>query len=93
MARPAAIVKRAPLTVHLPMDVKAQLVLHLMSPALGAVPRDAYSQFLSKLIREHFEHKRFETPKGVVSGPEAAIDYVISCEQAANDPRDFPGVE
>jgi hypothetical protein len=41
--------------IYLPEDLDARLTLELFSEAEGKVPYGASSEFLARLVREHFE--------------------------------------
>lgn len=79
--RPPQITRPIRLSTFLPEDVRSQLDIYLFSPIEGVVPRGAYTQFLTQLIREFFANRRIEISdltgrKYIVSGSPEAIEVI-----------------
>lgn len=52
--RPANIIPSDRINLHLPVDIKSRLDLHLFSSVEGRIPKGAYSKFFEERVREFF---------------------------------------
>lgn len=57
MARPKRNIRSTYLNLAVPEDIRALLDLHLFSPLEGRVPHGAYSDYISRLIRQDLAPK------------------------------------
>jgi len=60
MPRNPDIIRPVSLHTTIPEDVWTQMTLHLYSEVEGRVPKGAYREFLTNLIRDYFNQK--DTP-------------------------------
>lgn len=54
MARNPDIIRPVSLHTSIPEDLWTKMTLHLFSEVEGRVPKSAYREFISSLIREYF---------------------------------------
>lgn len=66
--RRPAIIPAVKLTLVLPIDLRAQLDLHLFSDLEGRVPKGRYKEFFEERIREFFGREALDLAPWIVGG-------------------------
>lgn len=82
MPRPKSLIEKVVLNLWLPLETRARIDLHLVSPLEGKVPRGAYSEFFTERAREYLDWETLDLgilggPSGYfVRGPKEMVDYL-----------------